>query len=152
MGVTVNSLNGKEWFKALSGSEEFWESFGFDYVSALSLVELVEDYCGGWHKYYHRVKKYKHYEDYVRELYFHEGLGRDKVWEFIDSRKKEFNLWVHKRGDDYILRRIMEHNSSIMKFKEGWFFKEDDLFITICCNYIGYITIKLLNFVELNPV
>lgn len=155
MAIKVNSLSGKEWLDAMNSNRSLLDRFPFqDYHSSMMhLIKYVEEECGGWEKYIRRFQGYGNSRDYVRELWHNRGLGRDKIYNFVYNHEGSFSSWLRfNRDNDYILEVLKQHNCHIMDIKYFWLKKEDDMFIHLCCDYVGSLTSKLLSFVEINEL
>lgn len=152
MGVTVYNRTAEEWVKKLKGSRNFTDTFIWEHNVCIEFIKYVDERCGGWQKYYSRVWYYGETYDYIKELYYKDGLGRDKIWEFVYSHKGSLQRWLYDCGDNYILKFIKEQDSSIMEFMNSLFVKDNDLFITLCAKFIGYISVKLFKFVSVNEL
>lgn len=149
--MTMTSLSGKEWVKVLKDDRDFKNQFLWDYDITLDFINYVEETCGGWEKYVRRIHGYGDGYDFIKELYYDGGLGKDNIYYFVSNHNKDFGLYM-KHMNDYILKVLKEHNSSIIDFKDIWFNKNSDVFIEFCCKFIGYITNKLLNFADVEYI
>lgn len=144
--ITVNSYSGEEWIKVLEGGDKTAKLLS-ELYNWVDLIRFVEDNCGGWEAYVKRVKSYRYEVDYLRELFLEEGLGRDRIWEFVSSVKHSFVNWLidNKKGGKLSL---VKRNDGSEEYQDCWFVKWDDMLITYSCEYMRDITIKLLSYVN----
>lgn len=150
MSIKVNSLSGKEWLEAMKSSRSFLDRFSFEGSAMIHLVGYIEEECGGWEKYIRRFQGYGKSRDYVRELWHSRGLGRDKIYNFVYNLEGSFTRWLeYDYGDDNILKVLKHYNCNIMCIKYNWLKKDDDMFIHLCCDFVGDLTYKLLSFVAI---
>lgn len=147
MGLTVNSYCGRKWLDVICGSREFWWKVGSDRFMFMKLIEFIDEECGGWERYVKRVKEYKGESDYVKELYLEDGLGRDKVWEFVSMLKHSFVNWLrdNREGNRF---GLVKRDDGSEEYEDCWFMKWDDVFIGYSCELIGSLTMRLLDYVE----
>lgn len=144
--ITVNSYSGEEWIRVLEGGDKV-DKLLSELYNWVGLIRFVEDNCSGWEAYVKRVKSYRYEVDYLRELFLEEGLGRDKVWEFVNSVKHSFVYWLkdNKKGNKFSL---VKRDDGSEEYQDCWFVKWDDMLITYSCEYMRDITIKLLSYVN----
>lgn len=147
MVLTVSSYSGQEWIKVLEGGDKA-DMLLSELYNWINLIRYVDDFCvGGWEGYVKRVKNYKESVDYLKELFLDDGLGRDKVWEFVSSVKCSFVNWLrdNKKGNTF---GLVKRDDGSEEYQDCWFMKWDDTFMCYSCEYIGDITIKLLGWVK----
>lgn len=153
MSIKVNSSSGKEWLEVMKSSKDFMDRFSFECSAMIHLVGYIEEECGGWGKYINRFQGYGKSRDYVRELWHNRGLGRDKIYNFVYNLEGSFCRWLEfNYGDDNILKVLKHHDCNIMHIKYNWLKKDDDMFMHLCCDFVGYLTSMLLSFVEINEL